>query len=165
MEFGVCKKFCNHLFFLFATVFASETSEIFRKTRNAIFAKKDDPTKASCQGTKNFAAWQKIVGLQMFSTASLKFGGGWIKFWSVKNKSFALEMASCDIFFAKQTKFSVLRTGSKSRLTVTVTRLHKALLSRVLLDKVDQSIGRRVVWRDCTRFLKFWLNCLSKLLA
>ena len=56
MEFGVCKKICNHLFFLFATVFASEKSEIFRKTRNAIFAKKDDPTKASCQGTKNFAA-------------------------------------------------------------------------------------------------------------
>ena len=29
--------------------------------------------KGSWQGTKDFVAWQKIVGLQIFLTASLKF--------------------------------------------------------------------------------------------
>ena len=30
--------------------------------------------KDNCQGTKDFVAWQKIVGLQIDSMASLKFG-------------------------------------------------------------------------------------------
>ena len=41
----------------------------------------------------NFVAWQKIVGLQIFLKASLKFGDSWV-IWKIKT-SFALEMASC----------------------------------------------------------------------
>ena len=50
--------------------------------------------KDSCQGTKEFVAWQKIVGLQIFSTPSLNFGDSWENFGKWK-KSFALEVAPC----------------------------------------------------------------------
>ena len=38
----------------------------------------------SCQGKKDFVVRQKIVGLQMFSTASLKFGDSWENFGDKK---------------------------------------------------------------------------------
>ena len=50
--------------------------------------------KDSCQGTKEFVAWQKIVGLQIFSTPSLNFDDSWENFGKWK-KSFALEVAPC----------------------------------------------------------------------
>ena len=34
----------------------------------------------SCQGEKDFVVRQKIEGLQMFSTASVKFGDSWENF-------------------------------------------------------------------------------------
>ena len=43
--------------------------------------------KDSCQGTKEFVAWQKIVGLQIFSTPSLNFGDSWENFGKWKNRS------------------------------------------------------------------------------
>ena len=39
-------------------------------------------------------AWQKVAALQIFSTASLKFGDNWENFGKWK-KSFTLEVASC----------------------------------------------------------------------
>ena len=38
----------------------------------------------SCQGKKDFVVRQKIVGLQMLSTASLKFGDSWENFGDKK---------------------------------------------------------------------------------
>ena len=50
-----------------------------------MFTKLDVPVKDSCQETKNFVTWQKNVGLQIFSTTSLKCGDSWEKFGRQKN--------------------------------------------------------------------------------
>ena len=53
-----------------------------------MFAKLDDPLKDSCQETKDFVTWQKNVGLQIFSMASLKCDDSWENFGR-QRKSFA----------------------------------------------------------------------------
>lgn len=66
MEFGVCKTKLNF-----------ESSDIFRVIRNA---NRFSRWRISSQGRKDFVARQKNVGLQMFSTVSLKFGDSWDNF-------------------------------------------------------------------------------------
>ena len=52
------------------------------------------------------------------------------KFWTVKKKSFALDMPSCwRIFFAKQTKFCKVHAGLVGRLTTDIQDWSKFLFS------------------------------------
>ena len=91
-------KFCSYQL----TLIVPEAPKVFMEPKTSVkgtitelatFAKWDDTTKGSCQGTKDFVTWQKIVGIQTFSMASLTFDYSWENFsrW----KMFALEIASC----------------------------------------------------------------------
>ena len=65
--------------------------------------------KDNFQGTKDFVAWQKIVGLQIDSMASLRFGDSWENFGKVKTL-YALEMPSCwHIFLWNKQNFALCK--------------------------------------------------------
>lgn len=50
-----------------------QTAYSMGKEDKSLNSRQHDPLKGSCQGAKDIGAWQKIVGLKTFSTATLKF--------------------------------------------------------------------------------------------
>ena len=100
----------------------------------------------TCQRTKAFVTWQKVVGFQTFLTASLKFGDS----YSVKerilvgeNKLLALEMASCWQFFCKTNKIvhSVKRALSKAALILSSSSLLGALYKTFTLTAIISMVS------------------------
>lgn len=93
MEFGVCKAKLNF-----------ESSDIFRVIRNA---NRLSRWRISSQGRKDFVARQKNVGLQMFSTVSLKFGDSWDNFGRRKKEIVPTRngLLLTDFFFSQNKQF------------------------------------------------------------
>ena len=79
--------------------------------------------KDSCQGTKEFVAWQKIVGLQIDLLDGI-FELRWQlrKFWQVKKIVRSRSGSLLTDCFAKQTKFCLVQTRPKPLTLLSFSR-------------------------------------------
>ena len=105
-------KFCNHQFLCFCNTFRilveAETSikgtviKYLSSLQNKIIRRLRD----SCQGTKDFVAWQKIVGRHVWIWVTIE------KILVGEKKSFTLQMASCwQIFLQNKQNYAQCEQG------------------------------------------------------